>query len=54
MAKKTKKMFKGSQQKLSAKVSKVRRDDPSLTEKQAVGKAAGILAGEEKQKRRKK
>ncbi len=37
-----------SQKKLSRKIAKVRRDDPSLTTKQAVGKAAGILRNRRK------
>ena len=37
-----------SQKKLSRKNAKVRRDDPGLTAKQAVGKAAGILRNRKK------
>lgn len=32
-----------SSKKLSRKIATVRREDPSLTSKQAAGKAAGIL-----------
>lgn len=30
---------------LSSKIAKVKRDDPALSNRQAAGKAAGILAG---------
>ncbi len=46
-----KKVFKGSQKELSEKVAIVRKEDPSLTRRQAVGKAAGILALRKKKKR---
>ena len=49
-----KKVFKGSKKKLSRKVAKVRREDPSLSAKQAVGKASGILAHKEKKKSKKR
>lgn len=45
------KRFKGGKKKLSSKVSKVRRDDPSLSAKQAVGKAAGILRARKKKRK---
>ena len=48
---KSKKVFKGGKKKLSAKIAKVRREDPSLTARQATGKAAGILAQRAKKKR---
>jgi len=51
---KKKKVFKGSKKKLSQKVAIVRREDSGLTSRQAVGKAAGILAQRAKKKRRKK
>lgn len=39
-----------SRKKLSRKVAKVKRDKPSLTNRQAVGKAAGILRGRRKKR----
>ncbi len=39
-----------SQERLSRKVAKVRREDPSLTPKQAAGKASGILKREDAKK----
>lgn len=39
---------KQSQKKLSAKIAKVKRHEPSLSNKQAVGKAAGILRNRKK------
>jgi len=47
-------VFKGSQKRLSRKVAIVRRESPSLTARQAVGKAAGILAHRNKKKRKRK
>jgi len=49
-----KKVFKGSKKRLSKKVATVRREDSSLTARQAVGKAAGILASRDKKRRRRK
>lgn len=40
-----------NQKRLSAKIAKVKRDDPELTNKQAVGKAAGILRHHKKRKK---
>ncbi len=37
-----------SQKKLSRKIAKVTREDPSLTRAQAAGKAAGILRNRRK------
>jgi hypothetical protein len=37
-----------TQRKLSRKIAKVKRDSPGLTNKQAVGKAAGILRSRRK------
>ena len=49
MAKKTLASKVGvSAETLSAKIEKVRREDPSLTGEQAAGKAAGILRGRRK------
>ena len=39
-----------ARKKLSRKIAKVRRDDPKLTSRQAVGKAAGILRGRKKKR----
>jgi len=49
-----KRVFKGSRKKLSRKVATVRGEDSSLTSRQAVGKAAGILASRAKKKRKRK
>lgn len=40
-----------SKKTLSAKIQKVRHDDPSLTGSQAAGKAAGIIRGRKKRRR---
>jgi hypothetical protein len=40
-----------SQEKLSRKIAKVRHEDPSLTPRQAAGKAAGILSHDRKKRR---
>lgn len=49
MAKKTLASKTGvSQEALSRKIEKVRREDPSLTASQAAGKASGILKGKRK------
>lgn len=39
---------KEARKKLSRKIAKVRRHEPGLTNKQAVGKAAGILRNRKK------
>lgn len=49
----TRKVFRGSRKKLSQKVAVVRRESPGLSARQAVGKAAGILASRAKKRRRK-
>lgn len=41
----------GGKKALSRKVAKVRREDPGLSAKQAVGKAAGILRGRRRKKK---
>ncbi len=41
-----------SRKKVSAKISKVKRDDPGLTNKQALGKAFGILRHQKKKRKR--
>jgi len=49
---KRRKVFKGSQQRLSRKIAIVRSEDPKLTIRQVVGKAAGILAQRDKKRRK--
>lgn len=39
-----------SQDALSRKIEKVRKEDPKLTARQAAGKAAGILKGRKKRR----
>jgi len=51
MARKKQARLKVSRNKLSRKVAKIRREDPSLTIRQAVGKAAGILRPARKKKK---
>lgn len=42
----------GGKKKFSHKIAKVKRDDPGLTNKQAGGKAAGILRHRAKKRRK--
>lgn len=48
MAHKKQRPVPGGQKALSAKIAQVRREDPSLTSRQAAGKAAGILRAKKK------
>ncbi len=41
---------KKTRKQLSSKIQKVKRDDPGLSNKQAAGRAAGILRGKKKKK----
>ncbi len=55
MAKKKKTLAKKisvSSKKLSRKIAKVTRDSPGLTRKQIAGKAAGILEGDKKRRKK--
>ncbi len=55
MAKKSrgrKRLKPTDKKRVSAKISKVKRDDPGLTNKQALGKAFGILRHQKKKGKR--